>query len=162
MSFATAEWVKTQFDNFAAKVSSVFAKKTDVPSKVSELTNDSGFITNSSNDLANYYTKTETEGLVSGSAEKAKVFDTKSDLDTWIAAEGNTNTLKVGQNIYIKDKNTPDYWWDGTQLQPLETEKVNLDGYVTSEQLSTTLEGYLSTDDAETENIDFSGYFATE
>lgn len=138
MGFATAEWVKTQFDNFSARVSAVFAKKTDV------------------------YTKTETDDLFSGRAEKAKVFDTKADLEAWIAVDGNTGELKTGQNIYIKETDTPDYWWDGEQLQPLETEKVNLDGYVTSEQLSTTLDGYLSKNDAESENIDFSGYFATE
>lgn len=138
MGFATAEWVKTQFDNFSARVSAVFAKKADV------------------------YTKTETDDLFSGRAEKAKVFDTKADLEAWIAVDGNTGELKPGQNIYIKETDTPDYWWDGEQLQPLETEKVNLDGYVTSEQLSTTLDGYLSKNDAESENIDFSGYFATE
>lgn len=147
MGFATAEWVKTQFDNFSTRVSAVFAKKTDVPSK---------------DDLANYYTKTETDDLFSGRAEKAKVFDTKADLESWLAVDGNSDNLKLGQNIYIKEIDTPDYWWDGANLQPLETEKVNLDGYVTSEQLSATLDGYLSKDDKESENIDFSGYFAAE
>ena len=36
------------------------ALKTDIPTNVSELTNDAGFITNVVNDLVNYYTKSET------------------------------------------------------------------------------------------------------
>lgn len=118
MGFITIEFLKTQFNNFATRISSVFATKEYV------------------NDVA------------SGKEEKAKVFNTKDDLDTWLAVDGNPETLKVGQNIYIKAEDTPDYWWDGTGLQPLETEKVNLDGYLTE-------------DDAETENIDFSDYFST-
>lgn len=162
MAFTTSEWIKTQFDNFSKRIAQVFAKKTEVPEKTSDITNDSGFITNSVDNLTNYYTKTEVNGIVAEIGAKSLVFDTKSDLDTWMEDTNNTNSLEVGQNIYIKETDTPDYWWDGTSLQPLETEKVNLDGYVTSEQLSSDLSGYVSKDDAETENIDFSGYFASE
>lgn len=162
MGFATAEWIKTQFDNFSTRISLVFAKKTDVPSKLSELTNDSGFVTNSVDNLSNYYTKSDINAMGVGAGKSALVFDTKSALDAWMEDQNNTNNLSVGQNIYIKESDTPDYWWDGTELQPLESEKVNLDGYVTSEQLSSDLSGYVSKNDAETENIDFSGYFATE
>lgn len=162
MAFTTSEWIKTQFDNFSKRIAQVFAKKTEVPEKTSDIVNDSGFITNSVDNLTNYYTKTEVNGMVAESGTKSLVFDTKSALDTWIEDTNNTNSLEVGQNIYIKETDTPDYWWDGTSLQPLETEKVNLDGYVTSDQLSSDLSGYVSKDDAETENIDFSGYFASE
>lgn len=37
-----------------------------VPTATSDLTNNSGFITNTVNDLANYYTKTATDGLLDG------------------------------------------------------------------------------------------------
>lgn len=36
-----------------------------VPTKTSDITNDSGFITNTVNDLTNYYTKTETDSAIS-------------------------------------------------------------------------------------------------
>lgn len=162
MGFVTGEWLKTQFNNFATRISTVFAKKTEIPTKVGDLTNDSGFVTSAVDNLTNYYTKTAVDGLVSGMSANALVFDTKSALDEWIQDTNNTANLKAGQNIYIKETDAPDYWWDGTGLQPLETEKVNLDGYVTSDQLSTELAGYVSESDAETENIDFSGYFETE
>lgn len=74
----------------------------------------------------------------------AKVFDTKADLDAWLAVEGNTDTLVVSQNIYIKETGTPDYWWDGTGLQVLETDKVEIESMTYDETmavLNATAEG---------------------
>lgn len=160
MKFVTAEWVKAQFGNFATRIALVFAKKEEIPTKVSDLANDEGFVTNAVDNLANYYTKTEVNALASGSGAVALVFDTKDALDAWLEDQNNVTNLKVGQNIYIKAANTPDYWWDGTGLQMLETEKVSLDGYVTETRLTDALSGYLKSEDKETENIDFSTYFA--
>lgn len=160
MGFVTGEFLKTQFDNFASRVSTVFAKKTEIPKKVSELTNDEGFVTKEVSNLTNYYDKISTEALISGAQTGALVFDTKAELDTWLLDDDNKATLKAGQNIYIKATDTPDYWWDGAGLQILETEKVSLDGYVTETELETTLSDYVKDTDVETEDIDFSGYFS--
>lgn len=165
MSYTNKSWIETQFQNFATRISLVFAKKEGIPTKVSDLTNDSGFVTSDVDNLSNYYKKTETytkaevNALASGGAS-ALVFDTQEELNTWMETPANVANLKVGQNIYIKATDTPDYWWDGTQLQVLETQKVDLTGYVTTDQLNTALSGYVETTDVETENIDFSGYFA--
>ena len=40
------------------------AEASDIPTKVSDLTNDSGFITNSVNNLTNYYDKTYIDGQI--------------------------------------------------------------------------------------------------
>lgn len=58
------------------------------------------------------------------------VFDTVSDMETWLASEENTQTLVLGDNLYIRDTGVPDYWWDGIQTQPLETQKVDMEEYV--------------------------------
>lgn len=159
MSYVTKSWVETQFQNFATRIGLMFAKKTEIPAKVSDLTNDAGFVTASVNNLTNYYTKPEVNALAVGGGTNALVFDTKEALDTWMEDANNVNNLKVGQNIYIKEEDTPDYWWDGIELQVLETEKVDLDGYVTTDQLNTALNGYIKATDVETENINFSTYF---
>ena len=62
-----------------------------------------------------------------GQAATAKVFETKAALDEWLAAEGNSETLTIGQNIYIVAIGTPDYWWDGEKLQVLETDEVTIE-----------------------------------
>jgi hypothetical protein len=61
------------------------------------------------------------------------VFNTVADLDTWLANSENTKNLVLGDNLYIRAVNVPDYWWDGSQKQPLETQKVSIDGYATEE-----------------------------
>lgn len=66
----------------------------------------------------------------------AKVFDTKEDLDTWLAVEGNPDTLSVGQNIYIAATGTPDYWWDGIGLQILETDKIEIESMTYEETMA--------------------------
>ena len=61
--------------------------------------------------------------------EFSYVFDTYEELTAWIAIEANTAQLKTGANLYIRDLNVPDYWWDGTKIQQLETQKVDLSAY---------------------------------
>ncbi|MCL2084990.1 MAG: hypothetical protein FWH06_07025 [Oscillospiraceae bacterium] len=68
----------------------------------------------------------EVENVAKG-ASKAKVFDTIAALDAWLAIPGNKATLSVGDNLYIRDLEVPDYWWDGVAKQPLATEKVALE-----------------------------------
>lgn len=58
------------------------------------------------------------------------VFDTVSDMETWLASEENTQNLVLGDNLYIRATDVPDYWWDGIQAQPLETQKVDMQEYV--------------------------------
>lgn len=132
----------------------------DIPTKLSEFINDSSFVTNDTESLNHYYNKKEIDEKISGTQNKALLFDTKDDLYTWIQDDINKSTLKIGQNIYIKEIDTPDYWWDGTELQILETEKVSLEGYVTETQLDTKLSEYVKNTDVETQDIDFSGYFS--
>lgn len=67
------------------------------------------------------------------------VFDTVADLDTWLANSENTQKLVLGDNFYIKALAEPDYWWDGTQKQMLETQKVDLSEYATKDDIPTTL-----------------------
>lgn len=66
----------------------------------------------------------------------AKVLDTKAELDEWLAVEGNPETLSIGQNIYIREKDTPDYWWDGEALQVLETDKVVIESMTYGEAMA--------------------------
>ncbi|MBQ0099045.1 MAG: hypothetical protein KBS91_00660, partial [Firmicutes bacterium] len=57
------------------------------------------------------------------------VFDTKQDLDNALLDEEFVSKLVLGDNLYIRAIGTPDYWWDGTQAQQLETQKVDLSEY---------------------------------
>lgn len=58
------------------------------------------------------------------------MFDTNAELQAWLTDE-NKAKLKVGDILYIKETDYPDYWWDGTSTQYLETQKVDLTNYRT-------------------------------
>lgn len=65
------------------------------------------------------------------------VFDTLEDLDNWLLEEENVSKLVLGDNLYIRTVGVPDYWWDGTNKQVLETEKPDLTEYAKKEQFVT-------------------------
>lgn len=74
-------------------------------------------------------------------------FDTEQQLKSWVAGEysradgKNVSDLKVGDNLYIIELGVPDYWWDGSGIQPLGAEKPDLSDYYTKDQLDGTLAG---------------------
>jgi len=73
---------------------------------------------------------------VANGKTKSYVFDTLSDLNTWLTT--NSGTLKVGDVMFIRALNTPDYWWDGTQKLELDA-KTDLTNYYTSSQTDTAI-----------------------
>lgn len=63
------------------------------------------------------------------------VFDTVDAMNTWLSNPTNAENLVLGDNLYIRAKDVPDYWWDGTSAQELETQKVDFTEYATKEEL---------------------------
>lgn len=162
MSYANKTWIETQFQNFATRIGIVFAKKTDVPSKVSDLTNDSGFVTGAVDNLVNYYkksdtyTKTEIASLIANVStmsfevvEVLPVENISANTIYLVPIEGASSGNAYTEYVYIRGK------WE-----VIGQTDVNLSGYVTAEQLNTALADYLEKTDVETENIDFSTYFS--
>ena len=109
-----------------------------IPKKTSDLENDSDFIdttgvaqrirTHDGDPGAHGDIRqriTDVEAIARGKS-RAKIFDTVEELDEWLSKEENTVLLQKGDNLYIRDKGVPDYWWDGTAKQELEVEKVDL------------------------------------
>lgn len=77
------------------------------------------------------------------------VFDTYEDMYLWLhgafggddfdneTAMEHQRMLNTGDNLYIRDKGVPDYWWDGEKEQQLETQKVDLTEYVKNTDYAT-------------------------
>ena len=74
----------------------------------------------------------EVEFIAKGRAS-GYVFDTQEDMEVWLKNAENINKLKLGDNLYIRATKVPDYWWDGSAPQQLETQKVDLAEYVKKE-----------------------------
>lgn len=77
-------------------------------------------------------TANEAKSIAQGRAQ-AKVFDTEEEMNEWLAVPENTATLNVGDPLYIRAANSPDYWWDGTQALEMETD-VDLTDVYTKEE----------------------------
>ena len=78
------------------------------------------------------------ESIARGKAS-AKVFDTAEEMNDWLSDPDNVETLKIGDNLYIRDTNAPDYWWDGEQPQILEAQAINLSDYYTKQEVDARL-----------------------
>ena len=83
-------------------------------------------------------------------ASNGRVFATVAALDSWLLIPENVALLEVGDAFYIVELDVPDYWWDGTQKQELETQKVDLSQYYTSSQIDTLLENYYTSSEIDT------------
>lgn len=119
------------------------------PSKTSELNNDSGFITNTVNNLANYYLKTETYTQAEVDALIAAIVT----IDIQVVAslpisDISTTTIYLVpasdpelQNIYDEYINT-----DGTSggWELIGTTAIDLSNYVTTTDLATALASYVT------------------
>lgn len=162
--YATETWVNNQIKNFLneAQVTEIVnnsltsyytktqtddllkgkANTSDIPTKLSELTNDSGFINNEVNDLTNYYKKTETynqtevNNLLSNKANSSDIPTKVSELENdsgFTTNEGTVTSVAVKMNGEVKGTVTS----SGTiDLGTVITEHQSLDGYAKTADLS--------------------------
>lgn len=107
------------------------ADKTEIPTKLSQLLNDTGYITRTVDDLANYYTKTVTNGLLSGKADKTELPTKLSQLlnDTGYI----TRTVANLTNYYTKSATNGllSGKADKNQIPTKTSQLTNDSGYIT-------------------------------
>ena len=124
----------------AAPITNKIAEIT-MPTKVSDLTNDTGFITKAVNDLTNYYTssntytKTEVDNLVSAIPKFA--IEVVSTLPTTNISTTTVYLVTTGsesQNLYTE------YIYVNSKWEKLGTQTVDLSGYYTSTQVDNLLD----------------------
>lgn len=122
------------------------------PTKLSEFTNDTGFIDNTVANLTNYYTKGE--------------IDTKIGNLATIQVQVVEDLPKTGDGnvIYLKAKTAPEegndydeYLWNGTAFEKIGDTSINLSDYATTEYVDGKLEeadGQLTSLDTKVTGID--------
>lgn len=69
---------------------------------------------------------------------KSYVFDNVAALDLWLDISTNTELLQVGDVFLLRSTTEPDYWWDGSTKQILDT-NMDLNGYATIEYVDDKL-----------------------
>lgn len=83
---------KTGLRKLWAKITSVFAKKTEIPSKISQLNNDSGFI---ASNVVN--------GFWKGTQEQYNALSTKNDSTLYLINNAGFSSLTTGGKFEIVD-----------------------------------------------------------
>lgn len=137
----TYEWDGTEYKQIGSK---------NVPTKTSDLVNDSGFITKAVNDLVNYYLKTETYSKTEVDALVAAVsgmhFEVVSELPT---TDIQTNAIYLVPSASSQTANVKDEYinLDGTTAgwEQIGSTAIDLSGYVTTTDLNTALADYTTT-----------------
>lgn len=117
-----------------------------VPTKTSDLNNDSGFITNLVNDLANYYTKSQTYTQ----AEVNQLISGIVTLNILVVQALPTQDIST-TTIYLvpkQDAGTSDiydeYLYINNAWELIGTTQIDLSNYVTTTDLSTALADYVT------------------
>lgn len=120
-----------------------------IPSKVSDLQNDSQFITNTVNNLVNYYAKSDTY-----SKEEVNTLITNvasggfTRVESLPTTEISTTTIYLVPSTLTKTKNVYDEYinLDGTSngWEMIGDTKINLSNYVSTTALSTELANYVT------------------
>ena len=86
-------------------------------------------------DITEAKTIAEKAEVIAKGRATAYIYDTVEALDTDLSNPEFVAKLVKGDNFYIKALDVPDYWWDGTEKQQLETEKPDLSGFITDVQI---------------------------
>lgn len=71
--------------------------------------------------------------VVASGGNQAKIFETTDDMESWLKDETNAGILNIGDNLYIVEKDVPDWW-----ISEVLTEADSSTGYFYTIQ---TLEG---------------------
>ncbi|MBR4211096.1 MAG: hypothetical protein IKR84_01735, partial [Oscillibacter sp.] len=114
----------------------------DVPDSTSDLTNDSGFITNAVTDLLNYYLKSETYTK----AEVNALISTIPKLDIQVVSALPSSGIST-ETIYLVTSGTEsqnlytEYVYVGNAWEKLGTQTLDLSGYATTAAMNAALSG---------------------
>lgn len=109
--------------------------KSDIPTKTSQLTNDSNFLTSAALSLTNYYTKSEVDGKVSSipkfsiAVVTALPTENISNTTVYLVKTGSESQNLYTEYIYVTTStgDTATSTWE-----ELGTQSVDLSGYLTS------------------------------
>ena len=118
-------------------IANIVLQTISVPTKTSDLTNDSGFIDNTVNNLTNYYNKNQTYNKDEIDGKLASIYRYKGTVATY--SDLPSTGLTIG-DVYNVEEDGSNYAWNGTIWDKLGGD-VDLSGYYNKTQTDTLLAG---------------------
>lgn len=123
---ADGDGVVDDAEKLGGQLPSYYAKATDIPTALSELTNDENFIDNTVNNLVNYYTKTEVGNLI-GDIATIQVLAVDS-----LPTSGQSNIIYLVPKTSAQSQNIKDeYLWTGSAFEKIGDTEIDLSNYLT-------------------------------
>lgn len=89
--------------------------------------------------LINFWNRTD----ITSPYTRSFVFGTKAELDAQLESSSFIENLREGDTFYITAEGSQDYYWDGSQIQPIEN-PTDLSDYVTKEELQEVVDNETS------------------
>ena len=133
-------------DSFTLNQDSNKSINISVPTKTSDLQNDNSFITNTVNNLANYYLKTQTYTQAEVDALIQATINGRFQKVNSLPASGEPNVIYLVPKTTTQTNNVYDeYIWQDNAWELLGSTEINLSNYVTDDDLTTALQDYLTT-----------------
>lgn len=118
-------------------IANIVLQTISVPTKTSDLTNDSGFIDNTVNNLTNYYNKNQTYNKDEIDGKLASIYRYKGTVATY--SDLPSTGLTIG-DVYNVEEDGSNYAWNGTIWDKLGGD-VDLSNYYNKTQTDTLLAG---------------------
>lgn len=118
-------------------IANIVLQTINVPTKTSDLTNDSGFIDNTVNNLTNYYNKNQTYNKDEIDGKLASIYRYKGTVATY--SDLPSTGLTIG-DVYNVEEDGSNYAWNGTIWDKLGGD-VDLSNYYNKTQTDTLLAG---------------------
>lgn len=132
-------------DSFTLNQNSNKAINIDVPTKTSDLQNDNSFITNTVNNLANYYLKSDTYTQTEVNNLISAAVNGRFEKVTTLPASGEPNVIYLVPKTTALTNNVYDeYIWQDNAWELLGSTEIDLSNYVTTTDLSTALADYVT------------------
>lgn len=111
---------------------SYYAKAEDIPLKLSDLTNDEGFIDNTVSNLANYYKKSETYTKEEVNTLIGNLATMEIQAVDNLPASGKSNVIYLVPKDSAQTNNAKDeYLWTGTAFEKFGDTEIDLSNYLT-------------------------------
>ena len=129
-------WAKQpQKPTYTAQEVGAMSAGTNIPSKTSELTNDAGFVDKTVSDLANYYTRTQTQELI------ATIPRFRVTVVQQLPAAGEEFVLYLVPFATAEGQYLEYIWVDG-RWEIIGSQRVDLSGYATEEWVQVYVEAH--------------------
>ena len=119
------------------EIADIVLDNIEIPTKVSDLDNDEGFIDNTVNDLQNYYKKSETYTKQEVDGKVSSVYKYKGSVATY--QDLPSTSLTIG-DVYNVESTGDNYAWTGTVWDKLGGD-IDLSNYYNKTQTDTLLNG---------------------